>query len=53
MGYFMRGGSMVRMFKAFLEEEEAEERAEMLQRLARMDERRRQRAIDAKSKIAP
>lgn len=46
-------GSMVRMFKAFMEEEDAEDRAEMLQRLAQMDERRRQRMIDAKSEIAP
>jgi hypothetical protein len=46
-------GSMVRMFKAFIEEEEAEERAEMLRRIAEMDERRRQRKIDAESEIAP
>jgi hypothetical protein len=45
-------GSMVRMFKAFIEEEDAEDRAEMLQKLAQMDERRRQRMIDAKSEIA-
>jgi DNA-binding SARP family transcriptional activator len=32
-------GSMVRMFEAFIEEEDAEDRAEMLQRLAQMDER--------------
>jgi hypothetical protein len=41
------------MFKAFIEEEDAEDRAEMLQRLALMDERRRQRMIDAESEIAP
>lgn len=46
-------GSMVRMFKAFMEEEDAEDRAEMLQRFARMDERRKQRMIDAESEIAP
>jgi hypothetical protein len=46
-------GSMVRMFKAFIEEEDAEDRAEMLQRLAKMDERRRQRMIDAETEIAP
>jgi hypothetical protein len=46
-------GSMVRMFKAFIEEEDAEDRAEMLQRLAQMDERRRQRIIDAEPEIAP
>jgi hypothetical protein len=46
-------GSMVRMFKAFIEEEDAEDRADMLQKLAQMDERRRQRMIDAKSEVAP
>jgi hypothetical protein len=46
-------GSMVRMFKAFMEEEDAEDRAEMLRRLAQMDERRRQRKIDAESEVAP
>ncbi|MGC1532870.1 MAG: hypothetical protein WA832_19650 [Bradyrhizobium sp.] len=46
-------GSMVRMFKAFIEEEDAEDRAEMLQKLAQMDERRRQRMIDVKSEVAP
>jgi hypothetical protein len=44
-------GSMVRMFKAFMEEEDAEDRAEMLQRFAQMDERRRQRRIDAETDI--
>ncbi|MDH2404089.1 hypothetical protein QCM77_29660 [Bradyrhizobium sp. SSUT18] len=46
-------GSMVRMFKAFIEEEETEERAEILRRIAEMDERRRQRKIDTESEIAP
>jgi hypothetical protein len=46
-------GSMVRMFKAFIEEEEAEERAEIFRRIAEMDERRRQRKIDTESEIAP
>jgi hypothetical protein len=46
-------GSMVRMFKAFIEEEDVEDRAEMLRRLAQMDERRRQRTIAAEPEIAP
>jgi hypothetical protein len=38
-------GSMVRMFKAFIEEEEHEERARLLEQIAQMNERRRQRLV--------
>jgi hypothetical protein len=53
MFFETHNGSMVRMFKAFLEEEEAEERARWLQRLTEMNERRRQRKLDAEAKVAP
>lgn len=39
-------GAMIRMIQSFIEEEEAEERAQMLADLARMSERRRQRLAE-------
>jgi hypothetical protein len=41
--YDTHSGSMVRMFKAFLDEEDREDRARVLEQLAQYDERRRQR----------
>jgi hypothetical protein len=46
-------GAMVRMIKSFIEEEETEDRAEFLQRIAQMDERRKQRKIDTESESTP
>lgn len=53
MFFETHNGAMVRMIKAFIDEEDAEERAEFLRRLAEMNERRRQRKIDAESQVEP
>ena len=41
--YETHTGSMVRMFRSFIEEEESEDRALLLEQIAQIDERRRQR----------
>jgi hypothetical protein len=41
--YETHSGSMVRMVRSFIEEEASEDRALLLQQMARLDERRRQR----------
>ncbi len=44
--YDTHSGSMVRMFRAFIEEEDHEDRARMLEQLSQYDERRRQRLAE-------
>jgi hypothetical protein len=46
-------GTMVRMMKAYIEEEEAEDRAAMLQSMAQMAERRQKRLAETEPDSAP
>jgi len=54
--YETHSGSMVRMVKAFIDEEDQEDRAQLLAQISQMNERRRQRLAEmqqAESENAP